>query len=104
MQYRIDFESVPWNSPIPGVRHKVVQYGGRRLRLVEYAEEMEPHPCENGHVGYVLEGRFEITVADETLVFKPGDGVFIPPGEEHRHVGRVLSGPVRALFVEDADE
>lgn len=104
MRYRIDFESAPWDSTIPGLRHKVVEHGGRRLRLVEYTEEMEAHWCEKGHVGFVLQGRFEIGFADETLVFGPGDGVFIPSGKEHRHMGRVLSGPVRVLFVEDADE
>lgn len=104
MQYRIDFESMLWDSPIKGLRHKFVEHGGRRLRLVEYTEEMEPHWCERGHVGLVVEGRFEIGFADQTLVYGPGDGVFIPSGKEHRHMGRVLSGPVRALFVEDADE
>jgi ethanolamine utilization protein EutQ (cupin superfamily) len=103
MRYRVDFESALWDSPIPGLRHKMVEHGGRRLRLVEYTEEMEPHWCEKGHVGCVLQGRFEIRFADEALMFGPGDGVFIPSGKEHRHMGRVVSGPVRALFVEDAD-
>ncbi|UCC85040.1 MAG: cupin domain-containing protein [Gemmatimonadota bacterium] len=104
MQYRIDFESAPWDTPMPGLRHKVVEHGGRRLRLVEYTDEMEPHWCEKGHIGFVLQGRFEIGFADRTYVFGPGEGVFIPSGKEHRHMGRVLASPVRALFVEDADE
>ncbi len=104
MHYRVDFESAPWDSPMPGVRHKVVEHGGRRLRLVEYTDEMEPHWCEKGHVGFILQGQFEIGFGDGTSVFGPGDGVFIPSGKEHRHMARVLSGPVRALFVEDADE
>lgn len=86
---------------MPGLRHKVFEHGERRLRLVEYTEEMEPHWCENGHVGCVLAGCLEIEFAAETLAFSPGDGVFIPSGREHRHMGRVLSGPVRVLFVEE---
>jgi len=104
MDYRIDFESAPWDSLMAGVRHKVADHGGRRLRLVEYTEEMEPHWCERGHVGLVLRGQFEIGFSDEALVFGPGDGVFIPSGAAHKHMGRVLSGPVRALFVEDIGE
>jgi hypothetical protein len=46
-------------------------------------------------------GTFEIEFARTTLVFERGDGVFIPRGPQHRHKARVLSGPVRAIFVEE---
>jgi ethanolamine utilization protein EutQ (cupin superfamily) len=85
-----------------GVRHKVFPFQGRRLRLVEYSSEFEPHWCERGHVGQILEGRFQIEFIDGTEVFKAGDGVAIPDGPEHRHRATVLSGIVRALFVEEA--
>jgi len=85
-----------------GVRHKVFPFQGRRLRLVEYSSEFEPHWCERGHVGQILEGRFQIEFNDGTEVFKAGDGVAIPDGPEHRHRATVLSGIVRALFVEEA--
>jgi mannose-6-phosphate isomerase-like protein (cupin superfamily) len=101
MKYLIDFDSVPWESPMAGLRFKAVSDGGRRLRLVEYGEDLEPHWCERDHVGSILEGTFEIEFPEETLVFESGDGVFIPCGREHRHRARVRSGPVRALFVED---
>lgn len=102
MEYRIDFEAVDWVSPIEGMRQKAVEDGGKRLRLVEYYPEMEPHWCEKGHHGYILEGRFEIEYGDGSfLVYEPGDGVFIPPGAEHRHRGTVPEGVVRVIFVED---
>jgi hypothetical protein len=102
MTYKCDFETVPWTMPIDGVRHKVFPFQGRRLRLVEYSSEFEPHWCERGHVGQILEGRFQIEFNDGTEVFKAGDGVAIPDGPEHRHRATVLSGIVRALFVEEA--
>ena len=34
---------------------------------------------------------------------KPADGIFIPPGREHRHMGKALTGTASALFVEDID-
>jgi mannose-6-phosphate isomerase-like protein (cupin superfamily) len=102
MQYRVDFEALDWEKPMTGVRSRAIQYEGRQLRLVEYTEEMEPHWCERGHCGFILEGYFEIKFESETVLFAPGDGVFIPSGEEHKHMASVLSGPVRAVFVEDA--
>ena len=84
-----------------GIRQKVMKHGTRQLRLVEYTRDLEPHWCEKGHTGYLLDGRFEITFNSGIFVFNPGDGIFIPPGPEHRHMGRVLSKTVSVIFVED---
>jgi hypothetical protein len=101
MEYRIDFDSIAWESPLAGVRHKVVVHDARKLRLVEYTGAMEAHWCERGHVGCILDGILEIEFADGVRTFRTGDGVLIPDGKEHRHRARVLSDTVRALFVED---
>jgi len=99
-QYKIDFTKIEWESPIPGVRHKVVTVGDVKLRLVEYSPEMAPHWCTVGHFGQILAGTLEIEFNDVTCLFGPGDGVMIPSGEEHRHKARVLSGIAQAIFVE----
>lgn len=99
--YRIDFSKIDWISPISGMRHKVFEHGARRIRLVEYSNEMELHWCSKGHFGYILDGRFEIEFDDRTEIFETGDGVFIPEGERFRHRARVLSPTVRVVFVED---
>jgi ethanolamine utilization protein EutQ (cupin superfamily) len=99
--YKIDFASLPWVAPIPGMRCKAHRHDGRQLRLVEYTHTMEPHWCERGHVGYVLDGQLEIRYDEQTLVYAAGDGVFIPSGAAHRHMARVLSDTVRVIFVED---
>jgi|APFre7841882630_1041343.scaffolds.fasta_scaffold21374_3 ethanolamine utilization protein EutQ (cupin superfamily) len=99
-QYRVIFDEVEWESPVPGVRHKVVVTGDEKLRLVEYTPEMAPHWCSVGHVGLILEGRFEIAFDGSTQVFRAGDGVLIPSGEQHRHRATALSDFVRAVFVE----
>ena len=100
--YRIDFDALEWESPMPGVRHKVVVVGDVKLRLVEYTVRMEPHWCTVGHTGQILAGTFEIEFADGVCMFEPGDGVLIPSGDEHRHMARAVSQVVRALFVEGA--
>ena len=58
--YRVVFDSVAWEEPMPGLRFKARRDNGKQLRLVEYGREMEPHWCEKGHLGYILDGRFEI--------------------------------------------
>ena len=100
-RYRIDFESMSWTAPMEGLRFKACKQGTRQLRLVEYTKDMEPHWCEKGHIGLILQGRFEIKFTDHTEVYNPGDGVFIPSGSEHKHMGIVLTDMVRAVFVED---
>jgi len=102
MKYKIDFEPLPWETPFPGVRHKLVKQDGKLLRLIEYTPDMEPHRCEKGHWGYILEGRMEISFENETHVYDAGDGVFIPSGEEHKHSARILTDIVKAVFVEEA--
>jgi ethanolamine utilization protein EutQ (cupin superfamily) len=101
-QYKVDFDTMPWQQPIPGVRHRFVSHGGKKLRLVEYTKEMEPHWCSRGHLGMILDGRFEIRYDNATEIYEPGDGVFIPNGEEHRHMAVTLTETVRAVFVEEA--
>lgn len=101
MIHKIDFGSISWEMPMRGVRHKVIKQRDKQLRLVEYTKDLEPHWCEKGHIGYVLEGQLEITFENERLVYNPGDGVFISSGKEHKHMGRVLSDFVRVVFVEE---
>jgi quercetin dioxygenase-like cupin family protein len=102
-QYRIDFESMEWKSPVDSVRFKAYQKNGKKLRLVEFSKEfVEPDWCTKGHIGYILEGQMEIDFNGIKEVFGPSDGVFIPAGQEHKHKGRVLTDKVKAILVEEA--
>lgn len=101
-QYKIDFESMDWETPAGDVRFKAFEQNGKKLRLVEFAKDfIEPDWCTKGHTGYILEGKIEIDFNGNKTTFGPGDGVFIPAGEEHKHKGRVLTDKVTAILVED---
>lgn len=101
-QYRIDFESMAWESSADGVKVKAYEQDGKKLRLVEFSKEfVEPDFCTKGHIGLILEGQIEIDFDGKKEVFGPGDGVFIPAGQEHKHKGRVLTDKIRAILVED---
>ncbi|MEA2062254.1 MAG: cupin domain-containing protein [Gemmatimonadota bacterium] len=99
--YKVDFTSIPWETPLNGLRFKRMIHGDKQLRLVEYTKDMPPHWCEKGHIGYVLEGRMEIKFEGEVVIFNPGEGVFIPSGREHKHMGEALTDVVRIVFVEE---
>jgi len=100
--YKIDFNSMPWETPAVGVRFKAYQQDGRKLRLVEfYKEFVEPDWCTKGHITYILEGQCEIDFDGNVIVFGKGDGIFIPAGQEHKHKVRVVTDKVRAIIVED---
>jgi mannose-6-phosphate isomerase-like protein (cupin superfamily) len=43
----------------------------------------------------------EVHFGGNVVVFGPGDGIFIPAGQEHKHRGRVLTDKVKAILVED---
>jgi quercetin dioxygenase-like cupin family protein len=60
---------------------------------------MPPHWCEIGHYGLILEG--EIEYLNEKIIYKKGDGVFIPDGPEHKHRGRVITESVKVIFIEN---
>jgi quercetin dioxygenase-like cupin family protein len=100
-RYRVNFGSIRWEHPAPGVRVKAHEQDGRRLRLVEFTKDfVEPDWCTKGHIGYVLEGAMEVDFQGETVTFRAGDGLFIPSGDEHGHKARVLTDTVRVVLVE----
>lgn len=100
LEYRVQFDKLDWEIPFEGVRHKIMDQGGLRLRLVEYSSRMPPHWCEKGHYGFLLEGRMEIEYLDRTIVYNPGDGMFLPEGADHKHRARILSDTALVFFVE----
>lgn len=100
-QYLIDFNELPWESQMTGHRYKISRQRNRQLRLVECTKDMEPRWCEKGHIGFVLDGKLEIRFENNVLVFNSGDGIFIPDGDEHKHMPRALTDVVRFILVED---
>jgi hypothetical protein len=59
--FKINFQEIPWESPLPGARFKAFEQDGTKLRLVEFTSEfIEPDWCRKGHIGYVLSGSMKI--------------------------------------------
>jgi quercetin dioxygenase-like cupin family protein len=101
-QYKVHFESFPWQSSLPHARSKAFQAAGKQIRLVEFARGfVEPDWCLKGHVGYVLDGEMNVDFYGTVIRFSAGDGFIIPPGQENRHKASVLTDAVRLILVED---
>ncbi len=100
--YKVDFDSLPWESPIDGVRFKAFEEAGRRIRLVEFEKGfVEPDWCLKGHIGYVLEGQIDVDFDGEIVHYSKGDGVFILKGGEHKHKATVVSEVTRLILVDE---
>jgi quercetin dioxygenase-like cupin family protein len=101
--FKVDFPSMAWDDGRPGVRHKVYREGARLLRLVEFdtAEGFDGW-CEQGHIGFVLEGGVTIDFDGEVISFSKGDGLFIPAGKESIHRAVSIVPGTKLIMVEDA--
>jgi len=101
-QYKVEFESMTWESPAEGVRFKAYHQDGKKLRLVEFSKKfIEPDCCTKGHIGYILEGKMEIDFDGNIIIFGPGDGIFIRAGEKNKHKAKVITDIVKVILVED---
>lgn len=101
--HRVDFAALAWEELAAGLRQKVYGRDHRRIRLLEFARGFqEPDWCTRGHMGYMLEGRLEIDFAGNKVVYVPGQGIFIPAGDEHRHKATALTDKALLVLVEEA--
>jgi ethanolamine utilization protein EutQ (cupin superfamily) len=84
------------------MRQKVHREDGRVLRLVEFStSDGFDGCCEQGHIGYVLEGGLRIDFQGQVLEFRAGDGLFIPAGAAHGHRAVSIVPGTRLLMVEE---
>jgi quercetin dioxygenase-like cupin family protein len=102
---RVDFGSMEWQEIRPGARHKRFSDGTRQLRLVEFSSgDVDPHWCDQGHIGLVLSGALEIEVDGSVVRYAEGDGIFIPSGSATAHRARSIAPGTRLVMVEDTSQ
>jgi len=100
-QYRIDFNSMNWETPAAGVRQKVVVQDDKQLRLLEFSKGfIELEWCTKGHIGFILDGQLEINFGGMSVVYGPGDVATIPDGENHKHKAKSITETVTIFVVE----
>ena len=69
-----------------GVTRKILASGGTMM-TVQFTFEKGavgiPHTHPHEQVGYVLQGRFELTYEDHKTIIKPGDTYYVPSNTLH---------------------
>ena len=101
-EFKVDFDSMTWQSHRPGARYKLHRQGSRQIRLVEFlSEEVDPQWCSKGHIGLVLAGSLEIDFGRKTVSYSEGDGIFIPSGPSTSHRANSIIPGTRLLLVEE---
>jgi quercetin dioxygenase-like cupin family protein len=100
--YKVEFDMLPWEAPLPGLRVKVFREGQRQMRLAEFSSEfVEPEWCEKSRLGFVLRGELEIDFHGQRVRYAEGSGILIPKGTAHGHKARALTPSVLLFLVEE---
>jgi quercetin dioxygenase-like cupin family protein len=83
--------SLPQIEPVPGCRARFVHSDNMTLAHWEFdsGASIPEHAHPHEQVVNIVEGEFELTVAGETKIIRPGDVVTIPPNAPHS--GRSIS-------------
>ena len=75
---------------------------GKQLRIVEIGPDSgEANWCEEGHVGYILEGELETNINGTIERLSVGDGMIIPAEEKYCHKSKAVNGVARLILVDD---
>jgi hypothetical protein len=91
MDVVIDWESIPWKAPAPGMRVKSCVRGGKVVSLLEVSEGGGQDWCLKGHLIHVLAG-------EATARLKGGEAIRLRPGD----TGIILDGEAEAHTIEPA--
>jgi len=96
----------PVNCPCGSSRRAFVSEDNRTVsfHIVEIKEDAARHyHKKQTEVYYILEGRGQMELDDETIEVQPGDAILIKPGCRHRALGRlkIINVVVPAFDPED---
>ena len=79
-------DDIAWETVGEGVKRKIMGYDDK-IMLVQVSFKKgsigPKHEHHHSQVTYVVEGKFELTVGEETKILKAGDGFYIPPHVMH---------------------
>lgn len=75
-----------WETPGPGLRRQIMAYDGQLMIVKVHFDKGAigtVHEHYHSQGTYVVSGRFEVTIGDETKVLAAGDGFYVAPDEAH---------------------
>ena len=88
--------------PYDGVEGFLSQSDTHQIVFTNFSEdtEMKTH-SHAAQISFVIEGRIDFTIGDESYSYKKGDRFYIPAGVEHS--GKVFKGYADITFFDEAD-
>ncbi len=87
--------------PIDGVTAYLSQADRHQILFMVFDKDADlPEHAHDEQLGFVLEGRIDLTIAGETRTYRKGDRYFIPKGV--RHSGKIFAGYADITFFNEA--
>ena len=84
-------QETEWETVGEGVKRQIMGYDDKILLAKVHFKEGGVGPMHEHHhsqVTYVVSGKFELTVGDETRMMEGGDSFYIPPHKMHGAICR----------------
>lgn len=88
--------------PIKGCSAYLSQSEGHQIIFMEFSEDADlPEHSHAAQIGFVLEGRIDLTIGGGRHTFVKGDRYFIPGGVKHS--GKIHAGYADITFFAQSD-
>lgn len=88
--------------PLKGVTAYISQSEDHQILFMEFKEDVElPEHSHEAQIGFVLEGKIELTIDGEKNEFRKGDRYYIPAGVKHS--GKIFAGYADITYFDEPD-
>ena len=88
--------------PLDGITAYLSQAENHQIIFMHFEKDVDlPEHQHNAQVGYVLEGRIELTIDVHTKIYKKGDNYYIPTNIKHS--GKIFAGYADITFFDESN-
>ena len=88
--------------PFEGAKAFLSQSDTHQIIFPNFSEDMEMQTHSHAaQISFIVEGRIDFTIGDESFSYKKGDRFYIPAGVEHS--GKVYKGYADITFFDEPD-
>lgn len=88
--------------PLEGIRAYLSQADGHQIIFMEFKKEVElPEHAHAAQIGFVLEGKIDLTIDGQQKTYSKGDRYYIPEGVLHS--GTIHAGYADITFFNEPE-
>jgi quercetin dioxygenase-like cupin family protein len=86
--------------PLKGVKTYLSQSEGHQVIFMEFREDVDlPEHAHAAQVGFVLEGKIDLTIGGRRRTYTKGERYYIPAGVKHS--GKIYAGYADITFFDE---